>query len=74
MLSQAMKAWRVVLTRMKVGERWKVYVPPSMEFGDKRMSKTLGPHSVIVWEIDLLGVEGSTVIAYPEVNPPPEIL
>lgn len=49
--------WREVLPRMRVGAKWKVFIPPSQAYGERGQLPRIGPNEVLVFEIELLGVE-----------------
>ena len=48
-------AWGEALQRMRPGDTWILYVPPTMGYGDKA-SGPIPPNSVLIFKIQLLGV------------------
>jgi FKBP-type peptidyl-prolyl cis-trans isomerase len=48
-------AWVEALQRMRPGDEWVLYVPPSMGYGDKAAGP-IPPNSVLIFRIQLLGV------------------
>jgi FKBP-type peptidyl-prolyl cis-trans isomerase len=48
-------AWGEALQRMRPGDEWILYVPPTMGYGDKA-SGPIPPNSVLIFKIQLLGV------------------
>jgi FKBP-type peptidyl-prolyl cis-trans isomerase len=48
-------AWVEALQRMRPGDEWILYVPPTMGYGDKA-SGPIPPNSVLIFRIQLLGV------------------
>lgn len=52
------KGWQEVLQLMPVGSKWKVVIPPELAYGDRGSPPVIGPGSTLVFEIELLGIEG----------------
>jgi FKBP-type peptidyl-prolyl cis-trans isomerase len=49
--------WREVLPQMKVGSEWKIFVPPSLAFGDQGLaSRGIPPAATLVYDIQLLSI------------------
>jgi FKBP-type peptidyl-prolyl cis-trans isomerase len=46
--------WQEALQRMPLGAKWKIYVPPHLAYGEKGVSGRIPPHSVLVFELELL--------------------
>lgn len=51
------KGWTEALTNMKVGDKWQLVIPPEMAYGAQGSPPVIGPDSVLVFEIELLGIE-----------------
>jgi len=47
--------WKKVLTRMNVGSKWIVYIPPHMAFSS-RGNENVGPNETLICEIELLDI------------------
>ena len=45
--------WSEALQMMKAGDKWEVFLPPSLAYGDNPTS-LIGPNSTLVFEIELL--------------------
>jgi len=41
---------------MKTGASWVLYIPPELAYGE-RGTRGILPHSVLVFDVELLGVE-----------------
>lgn len=52
------KGWQEILQLMPVGSKWKVVIPPELAYGDRGSPPVIGPSSTLVFEIELLGIEG----------------
>jgi FKBP-type peptidyl-prolyl cis-trans isomerase FklB len=51
------KGWTEALQLMKVGDKWRLFVPPELAYGPQRASPLIGPHAVLVFDVELLGID-----------------
>jgi FKBP-type peptidyl-prolyl cis-trans isomerase FklB len=51
------RGWTEALQLMKVGDKWRLFVPSELAYGPDRRSADIGPNSVLVFEVELLGIE-----------------
>jgi FKBP-type peptidyl-prolyl cis-trans isomerase FklB len=49
--------WREALQKMREGDKWRVFLPPDLAYGEKGAGSMIGPQAVLVFEIELLKVE-----------------
>lgn len=56
-VQRTVPGWREALTRMKVGDRWKLFVPPALGYGESGVPGRIGPNEVLIFEVELLGIE-----------------
>lgn len=49
--------WQDVIQRMRVGDRWKVVVPPQLAYGERGQLPRIGPNEALVFEIELLEIK-----------------
>ncbi len=49
--------WSEALQLMKPGAKWKLYIPPELAYGEGGAGDLIGPHAVIVMELELIGRE-----------------
>ena len=50
------RGWQEILQKMKVGDKWEVYIPSELGYGERGTSG-IGPNSALIFEIDLLEVK-----------------
>jgi FKBP-type peptidyl-prolyl cis-trans isomerase FklB len=51
------KGWIEALQLMPVGSQWRLWIPPELAYGEKGAHEVIGPNAVLVFEIELVGVE-----------------
>lgn len=56
-LDQVIRGWTETVPRMKVGSKWKLFIPPGLAYGE-RGNQRIPPNKLLVFEIELLGIEG----------------
>jgi FKBP-type peptidyl-prolyl cis-trans isomerase len=50
------KGWTEALQLMKVGDKWRLFIPPEIGYGAKGAGADIPPHAVLIFEVELLGV------------------
>jgi FKBP-type peptidyl-prolyl cis-trans isomerase FkpA/FKBP-type peptidyl-prolyl cis-trans isomerase FklB len=55
---QIIPAWREALMMMKEGGKMRIVVPPNLGWGEAGMPPTIPPNSVLIFEIELVSVDG----------------
>lgn len=53
------KGWSEALPMMKVGSKWELYVPANLAYGERGAGQSIGPNSALVFEMELLSIEGT---------------
>lgn len=56
-LTGIIPAWTEALQLMKVGSKYKLFVPPNLAYGERGAGPDIGPNAVLVFEVELLGIE-----------------
>ena len=57
-LNQVIKGWTEGLQYMQVGGKYELYIPSELAYGDVGAGQLIGPGSVLVFEIELLKING----------------
>lgn len=55
-LTRVVKGWTEALQLMKVGAKWKLFIPPDIGYG-KGGRGTIGPEATLIFEVELLGID-----------------
>ncbi len=51
------EGWQEALQRMKVGDKWKLFVPPGLGYKEEGFPPDIGPNELLVFELELLDVK-----------------
>ena len=54
---RVIKGWQEIVPMMKVGDKWKVVIPPELAYAEKGAGNAIGPGETLVFEIELLEVK-----------------
>ncbi len=56
-VNEVIPGWTEALQLMKVGDKWRVFLPSELAYGVQGAPPDIGPNSVLIFEIELLGIE-----------------
>lgn len=57
-ISGVVPGWQEALPLMKVGAKWRLYVPPELGYGEEGSPPVIEPNEVLVFEIELVKIGG----------------
>ena len=49
--------WVEALQMMKVGDKWQLFIPAKLAYGDRSPGAAIPPNSTLIFEVELLGIE-----------------
>jgi FKBP-type peptidyl-prolyl cis-trans isomerase FklB len=50
--------WTEALQKMKVGDKWQLFVPSNLAYGANPPGPPIEPNSMLIFEVELLGIDG----------------
>jgi FKBP-type peptidyl-prolyl cis-trans isomerase FklB len=56
-VNRVIKGWVEALQLMKVGDKWTLFIPANLAYGDRSPSPDIPANSPLVFEVELLGIE-----------------
>ncbi len=56
-VNQVIKGWQMALQKMKTGGKWMLYIPSDLAYGERGSPGAIGPHEVLVFEVELLEIQ-----------------
>jgi len=65
--TDVIKGWTEALTMMPVGSKWQIYVPAELGYGSREAGQ-IKPYSTLIFDIELVGVNGKTLEADKDVK------
>ena len=56
-LNDVIRGWTEALQKMKVGDKWRLFIPSELAYGPQGAGGAIGPHATLVFDIELLNIE-----------------
>jgi len=56
-VNRVIPGWTEALQKMKVGSKWRLYVPPELGYGERGSGAVIGPNSTLIFTVELLGIK-----------------
>lgn len=56
MLTDVIPGFKIALTQMHIGEKWKIYVPPSLGYGKRGVKGSIGANEMLIFDLELLAI------------------
>ncbi|MFV1994878.1 MAG: FKBP-type peptidyl-prolyl cis-trans isomerase [Verrucomicrobiales bacterium] len=56
-VSGVIPGWTEALQLMPQGSKWRLFVPSSLAYGERGAGSSIGPHSTLIFDVELLEIE-----------------
>lgn len=58
-VDQVIPGWTQALQKMKVGDKWKLFIPPELGYGKRGAGAKIEPGMALIFEVELLEVQAA---------------
>ncbi len=55
-VGQVINGWKEILPLMKEGDKWQVFIPSDLAYGERGQGPTIGPNEALIFDIELIKV------------------
>jgi FKBP-type peptidyl-prolyl cis-trans isomerase len=52
-LAHVIEGWQKTLVHMHVGDKWKIFIPPALAYGEEGAGSVIGPNELLVFDVEL---------------------
>lgn len=56
-VNQVIMGWQEALQLMKEGDKWRVYIPYDLAYGERGAGSSIPPYSALIFDVELIGIE-----------------
>ena len=56
-VNRVIPVWTEALQLMQVGDKWRLFIPADLAYGDRGAGPVIGPGSTLIFEVELLEVQ-----------------
>ena len=55
-VSQVIAGWTEALQLMKIGDKWRLFIPPDLAYGEASPTPAIPPNSALIFDVELLEI------------------
>jgi FKBP-type peptidyl-prolyl cis-trans isomerase FklB len=58
-LNEVIPGWTEALQLMKVGDKWRLFIPSKLAYGPRAAGEKIGPNCTLIFDVELLSIEAA---------------